>query len=139
MGVCCPVLLTLVRPQNVIFYSRFQSSPLKSITVFRPGLQAEIMSSLLRSGIRGQTKKPHFEFAYFSVFLSYSFGSEKINTFIRSLENHTRFQIKMGKVFSDQKPYPLGRHGLYKGVPYRRERTFSGLFVQNFVKLGFSI
>ena len=39
---------------------------------------------------------------------SYSFGIETINTSIHvrsrsSLENHTRFHTKMGKVFSDQK------------------------------------
>ena len=36
------------------------------------------------------------------LFLSYSFGIEKINTFKHSrcpLENHTRFQTKMGKVY----------------------------------------
>ena len=56
----------------------------------------------------------HFEFAYFS---SYSFGIETITTFIRSrssLESHTTFQTKMGKVrytrFQAQKPYPLGQH-----------------------------
>ena len=50
-------------------------------------------------------------------FLSYSFGIETTNTLIHnrsSLVNHTRFQRKMGKVFSRfqtktaQKPYPLG-------------------------------
>ena len=54
------------------------------------------------------------------LFLSYSFGTEIINSFLnssrRSLENHTRFQTKMGKVYTRlqtetaQKPYPLGRH-----------------------------
>ena len=43
-----------------------------------------------------------------------------------SLENHTRFQTKLGKVYTrfqtktGQKPYPWGGtyiHGLYKGVP----------------------
>ena len=50
---------------------------------------------------------------------SYSFGIETTNTFIHSrsfLENHTRFETKMGKVYicfrteTAQKPYPLGRH-----------------------------
>ena len=49
----------------------------------------------------------------------YSIGIETTNTFIHSrslLENHTRFQTKMGKVYirfrpeTGQKPYPLGRH-----------------------------
>ena len=55
------------------------------------------------------------------IFLSrsYSFGIETINTFIcsrSSLENHTRFQTKMGKVYTrfqtkrGPKPYPLGRY-----------------------------
>ena len=52
-------------------------------------------------------------------FLSYSFGIETTNTLIynrSSLVNHTRFQRKMGKIFSRfqtktaQKPYPLGGH-----------------------------
>ena len=37
------------------------------------------------------------------LFLSYSFGTETINTFVHSrnaLENHTRFQTKMSKVYS---------------------------------------
>ena len=49
----------------------------------------------------------------------YSFGIKTINTFIHSrssLENHSRFQTKMGKVYTSfqirtvQKPFPLGRH-----------------------------
>ena len=75
-----------------------------------------------------------FEGAYFRnftvfCFRSYSFGIELINTFIRSrgfLENHTRFQTKMGKVytrFQTKRPKnPTlwgGTHlyGLYKGQP----------------------
>ena len=55
----------------------------------------------------------------FFLFLSYSFGVKKTNTFIRSrgsLENHTRFQAKMVKIytpFSDQtgsKTIPFRRH-----------------------------
>ena len=53
------------------------------------------------------------------LFLSYSFGMETINTFIHSrssLESHTRFQTKMGKVYgrfqtrTAHKPYPMARH-----------------------------
>jgi len=62
------------------------------------------------------------------LFLSYLLGIETINTFIDSrsfLENHARFQSKMGKVYAcfqtktAQKPYPMGRHipMLKKGVP----------------------
>ena len=42
------------------------------------------------------------EFAYF-YFVSYSFGIERITRFVNSsssLENHTRFQTKMGKVYT---------------------------------------
>ena len=59
--------------------------------------------------------------------LSCSFGIKRINTLISSrssLENHTRFQAKMGIVYTRfqtktaQKPYPMGRQiSLYEGVP----------------------
>ena len=42
------------------------------------------------------------------LFLSNSFGIETINKFIhsrRSLENHTHFQTKMGKVHTVFRPY----------------------------------
>ena len=64
------------------------------------------------------------------LFLYYSFGVEKTNTFIRprgSLENHTRFKTIMVKIYTRfqtktaRKPYPLGRHNLYslyRGVPH---------------------
>ena len=45
------------------------------------------------------------------LFLSYSFGIETINTFkgfLSFLENHTRFQTKMGN--SDQKAQTFGQH-----------------------------
>lgn len=51
------------------------------------------------------------------LFLSHSFGLETRKTFIHyhtSLENHIRFQSKIGKFYicfqSAQKPYPLGWH-----------------------------
>ena len=55
----------------------------------------------------------------FFLFLSDSFEVEKTNTVTRSrgsLENHTRFQTIMIKIYTRfqtktvQKPYPLGRH-----------------------------
>ena len=90
-----------------------QCRPLKSIPVFTPGLQAEIMLPL-------QTKifSNPFGILIF-LFLSYSFGIKTINTFIHScssLENHTQFQTKMGKLNNCfqtktvQKPYSMGRH-----------------------------
>ena len=57
-----------------IFHARSQTRPLKSIAVFRPGLWAEIILSLLRLG-RNLNKKLlqiHFKFAYFSFFLTHN-------------------------------------------------------------------
>ena len=109
---------TYFRPKNVIFQTRFQTRPLKSIPVFRPGLLAEIMSSLLRLERKQKNSSNPFRFCVF-LFLSSSFEIEKINTFIRSrssLENYTRFQTKTGKVYTRfqtktaQKPNPMGRY-----------------------------
>ena len=92
---------------SLIFHTRFQTWPLKSIPILRPGLK-EIMSSILR--LEQQQKRflqNPIRIRLF-LFLSYSFGIETINTFVHtrsSLESHTRFQTKTA-----QKPYPLGRH-----------------------------
>ena len=54
------------------------------------------------------------------LYLSYSFGIETINTFIHSrssLENHTRFQTKMGKVYSR---FQLDQNGA-KALPDGRQ------------------
>ena len=90
------------RPKNVIFPIRFQIWPLKSIPVFRP------LSSLLRLGHKQKISSNAFRVCL-SLFLSYSFGFETINTgrFIRShssLKNHTRFQNK-----NEQSVYPVVR------------------------------
>ena len=47
VGVCRPILQILTRSQtkDVIFHTHFQTRSLKSISVFRPGLYAEIMLS----------------------------------------------------------------------------------------------
>ena len=106
------------RPKNVIFHTRFQTRPLKSIPVFRPCYWAEIMLSLLRLERKQENSSNPFRIRIFS-FLFYSFGIETINTFIHSrssLKNYTRFQTKMGKVQTRfqtktaQKPHPMGRH-----------------------------
>ena len=61
------------------------------------------------------------------LFLSYSFGIETINTFINArgfLENHTRFQTKMGKAypFSDQNgSKPLADGAAHTYIDYIRE------------------
>ena len=75
-------------------------------------------TALLRLEHKQKIIQTHFEFADF-FFFPYSFGIETINTFIHSrssLEVHTQFQTKMGKVFTCfqtktvQKPYPAGQH-----------------------------
>ena len=119
------------RPKNVIFHTRFQTRLPKSIPVFRPGLSAETILSLLRFT------------SISNLHVSFSFLLNLINTFINSrssLENHTRFQTKMGKVYTRfqnkkaQKPYPMGWHiptvySLYKGVPPGFFRTLISLYV----------
>ena len=55
-------------PKNVIFHIRFQTPPVKSIPILRPGLY-EIMPSLLRLEQQQERfLKIHFEFAYLSLF-----------------------------------------------------------------------
>ena len=89
------------------------------------------MSSLLRLGRKQKNSSNPFRIRIF-LFLSYSFGIETVNTFIHSrssLENHTRFQTKMGKVYTRFQtktalnPYLIGGgthlYGLYKGVTPR--------------------
>ena len=77
------------------------------------------MSSLPSQSANKKNSPMAFRIRTF-LFCSYSFGIETINTSIHvrfrsSLKNYTRFQTKMGKVFSDQKgPKPLP-------FPYIRE------------------
>ena len=75
-------------------------------------------SSLGSQRQRNRFLKVNFELAY-SLFLSYSFGIETINVFILScswsLEDHTRIQTKMSKVYTrfqtkTAKTVPFGRH-----------------------------
>ena len=66
------------------------------------------------------------------LFLSYSFGIETINTFINArgfLENHTRFQTKMGKAypFSDHHgAKPLADGAAHTYIDYIREYSPPG-------------
>ena len=107
------------RPKHVIFHTRFQTRPLRSIPVFRPGLYAEIMLSLLRLKRKQKNSSNPFRIRIF-LLLSYSFRIETINTFIyshSSLENHIPIPdqkwTKCIPVFRPKrrkKPYPMGRH-----------------------------
>ena len=77
------------------------------------------MLPLLRLERKQKNSSKAFRIRIF-LFHSYSFGIETVNMFIpsrSSLENHTRFQTKMGKAYitsfqtkKAQKPYPLGRY-----------------------------
>ena len=107
-----------ISDQKMQFSTPVFKLDLNSIPVFRPSLQADIMLSLLRLE-RKQTNSSNLFGIRIFHFLSYSFGIETINTFKHSrssLENHTQFQTKMGKVpgrfqtKTAQKPQPMGRH-----------------------------
>ena len=111
--VCRPVLqiLILFRTKNCHFSHQFSDLASKIHNLSRD------WPLDLNSNKKDFLKLIHFEFAY--PFLSFSFGNEPINTFVQScsfLENHTRFQTKMGKLFTRfqtktaQKPYPMGLH-----------------------------
>ena len=74
------------RPKNVIFHTRFQTRPLKSMSVFRPGLLIGTNYVIITWPLERKQKiiQMHFEFACF-LFLSYSFGNETLNTFTHSV------------------------------------------------------
>ena len=121
VGVCRPVLQILTRFQTkkCNFSHPFSDQTFKIHTRFHTWPLGR--NYVIIAQIRTQTKKIlqiHFEFAVF-LFLFYSFGIETINTFIHScssLENHTRHQFKMDKVYNRfqtktaLKPNPMGRH-----------------------------
>ena len=82
-----------ISDQN-IFYTRFQTWPLKSILLFRPAI-LEIMVSLLRL----KDEKRYFLKAILNSCI-FSFGIETTNIYIHALpylENHTRFQTQNGQ------------------------------------------
>ena len=101
VGVCRPVLQIL---------TRFQT---KKCFFSASDFRFHIYLSLLRLERKQTNSSNPF------LFLSYSFRIVTINMFIHScssLENHTPFQTKMGKVYTHfqtktvQKSYPMGRH-----------------------------
>ena len=59
--------------KKIIFHTSFQTRTLKSIPIFRPGLKAEIMLSLLRLERKQKNYSNQFRIRIF-LFLSYSFG-----------------------------------------------------------------
>ena len=119
-GVCRPVPQILTQFQTKVFHCPhqcFKTWPLKSIPVFRPLLCHNLASHQQRS--QELVKFSSNDILWILLFLYFSFGEEKTDTFIRSrgsLENHTRFKTILVKVYTSfqtkmaQKPYPLGRH-----------------------------
>ena len=123
--VCRPALqirtLFQTKIKDVIFHT--QTWPLKFNNPFQtqPYVQIERNQSPLPRLERQQKDLVNifWEFAIKVLFLSYLFGIEMINTFIHSrssLENHTRFQISMGQVYTRfqtkkaQILYPMEQH-----------------------------
>ena len=120
VGVCRPVLqiLTPISDQKMLF----------STPVFRPSVYV-IITRLER---KQKNSSNAFRIRTF-LLRSYSFGITTINSFIHSrssLVNHTRFQTKIGKVYTQEGAYPFSDrkgpktrwggkylYGLYKGVP----------------------
>ena len=102
VGACCSVfqILTLFQTKNCCFPHLISDLA-----------EAEIMSSLLRLERKQKNSSKIFRIRIF-LCLSNSFGTEMINMFIhshRSLESHTQFQTKMGKVYTRfQTSYSVG-------------------------------
>ena len=109
------------RPKNVIFHTRCQTRTLKSILVFRPGLKADIMLSLLRLERKQTNSSKSFRIRIF-LFLSYSFEIETINTFIHSrssLENH-----KPNPDQNEQSVYPFSDQNGARTLPDGAAHTY---------------
>ena len=105
------------RPNNVIFHTRFQTRSLKSIPVFRPGFRQKfVISTLIRPKTKIFFKSISSSHISLSFPLIWNWHDKYVLILRDSLENHTRFQTKMGKVYTRfqtktaQKPYLTGRH-----------------------------
>ena len=98
---------TISDQKYVILKTCFQTRPPKSIPAFRPvapdlAFRQKLLHYYLDSVCKPKNSSNAFRIRMF-LLLSYSFGIEAINMFILShstLENHTRFQTKMGKVYT---------------------------------------
>ena len=110
MGLCRPILQiqTLFQTKNCHFSCLFSDLAYECL------VKAIALSCVLQTEI--MLKNSHNSFFFFFF---HSFGIETINTFLHSrssLENHTRFQTKMSKVYTRfqskkrKNPTPLGWH-----------------------------
>ena len=102
---------------NVIFHTRFQTRPLKSIPLF---LDLAFRQKLCYHYLDKSANKKLFKSIsnlHISLSFVYSFGIETMNKSRHSrssLENHTRFQTKMGKVYTRFQT----KTAQYKGIPF---------------------
>ena len=111
--------------KNVIFRTRFQIWPLKSIPVFRLGGDHKTQHKhwhetvTMSSSATKTSLKIHFEFAYYTFFLIQLefWNDEHINTppqFLRKLypipDQKWAKCILVFQTKTEQEPYPMGRH-----------------------------
>ena len=113
VGVCRPVLqiLTPISDQKMLF----------STPVFRPSVYV-IITRLER---KPKNSSNAFRIRTF-LLRSYSFGITTINSFIHSrssLVNHTRFQTKIGKVYTQEGVYPFSDPKSPKSLPVGAANT----------------
>ena len=113
-----PQILTLFQTKKCHFHTRFLPGLKHSYPFSDLPKQKLCHHSYLDQNANRKILKSHFEFAS-ALSVSFSFGFETTNTFIHSctsLESHTPFQTKMGKIFARfqtvtaQKTYLLVRH-----------------------------
>ena len=122
MGVCSPVIriLTLFRSKKSHFPHPFSYLASKIQSCFQTfGIDAKVKGSKSQQKFKKIGKILPNAILCLLIFLSHSFGEEKINSFTLSrgsLEYRTQFQTIMVKIYTHfqtdtaQKPYPLGRH-----------------------------
>ena len=120
VGVCRLILriLTLFQRKNCSFPQPFSELASKIHTHFQTWRLSQNATYVLTS-TEIMSSLPRLERQQKDFFLFYSFIIETTKTFIQycsSLVNHTRFQTKMGTIYTRfqtnaaPKPYSLGRH-----------------------------
>ena len=116
-GYSSEFLVPNFRPKYSVFHTRFQTWPLNFIPVFRPLLYRNYALHQQRS--QELVNFSSNDIFWILIFLYFSFGAEKTNTFIRSrgsLENHTRFKTIMVKSIPVFRPKWLKNHTLWGGT-----------------------
>ena len=109
----------------VISHTRFQTWPLKSRSIFRPGVGRNYV---IITYFRMPTKiflKIHFEFAYYSFFLIHLELKRQTRS-CTPVENHTRIQTKTGKVYT-----PVSDQNGAKTIPFKAAYTYKANVREN--------